>query len=531
MEQRNQKKHSGKMINKDSRTKSSVKIASSSMLYRILSLAMNFVTRTVFIRVLGEQYLGLNSLFLSILNVLSLTELGFGSAITFYLYAPAAENDIERIKSLMDFFKKAYFVTGLSILGIGMLLLPFLKYLVNMETQLPVNLYLVYGLSVLNPAVTYMFFSYVQVLAAALQKNYIINLYNIIFLLITTAACSAALVITKNYTCYLCIRLIISLLNNYAICRKTLRMCPYLESKFSKPLNGQDRQAVFRDVRSIFLFKVTTVIANSADNLILSVMFGTVLVGYNANYEMIMSNTAGFVSMIIYSFASNVGNLSAMESIRKKKSVFRELDLINYLIAVIAFSGIYHLCNPFMQLWLKDEKFLFSDTVVFVKAFVMFQAAVLNCCFVFRESMGLFQYGRYRNLANGFCNLILTVILAKKMGILGVFLATAVSAFMFSEFVFPKIVFQYGFGSRDAWKEQLKLGFKLAYAVAVVLAGKVLLFPFENLTGIMGFAVKGLILVPFSILLAVLPFIGTDEFHMLVLRCTKIVNHLYKKRS
>ena len=65
----------------------------ASVAIRVSTLLLSFASRTVFIYVLGAEYLGLNGLFTNILSFLALSELGLGSAIAFLLYKPIAEND------------------------------------------------------------------------------------------------------------------------------------------------------------------------------------------------------------------------------------------------------------------------------------------------------------------------------------------------------------------------------------------------------------------------------------------------------
>ncbi|MCI9380201.1 MAG: hypothetical protein HFG88_04060 [Dorea sp.] len=510
----------------ESRTKSSIKIAYTNILYRIAGLSLNFLIRTIFIKVLGEGYFGLNALFTSILNALSLTELGFGSAVTYYLYKPVAENDTEKIKTIVEFFRKIYIIVGVAILILGTMLLPFLPHLVNMETDLSVNLYLVYYLCLLNSALPYMVSSYSQIVISAMRKGYIINTLNLVFLFISTAVCSIAILLTKNYILFLLVKLIISLLNNYMIQRRAFEIFPPLKEKKIEGIKTEDKKKIYNDVKSIFLFRVSSTIANSVDNIVLSAMFGIVLVGYNSNYEMIISAVTGTVSMLIYSASSNVGNLIAKDDKSQKIRVFRELDLITYIISVVCFSAVYNLSTPFIMIWLRDSRYLLDDSIVFLKALSMFLGIVLTNCYVFREAMGLFEYGRYRNLICGICNLVLTIVMAKTIGTIGVFLSTVISVLFFAEFVFPKIVFRYGFESQDFWKEQLKLGGKILWAIGVAMLVKYVLFIFIDSNNIMTFVIRAIIAVVVSGALTIVPYCRSDELKDVMKR----IKRLWKRR-
>ena len=83
------------------RTKNATRNIIFGILYRIYIIAVPFLTRTLMIYFMGVQYLGLNSLFTSILQVLNLTELGVGSAMVYSMYKPIVEDDKDKICQLM----------------------------------------------------------------------------------------------------------------------------------------------------------------------------------------------------------------------------------------------------------------------------------------------------------------------------------------------------------------------------------------------------------------------------------------------
>ena len=69
-----------------------------------LNTVLGFACRMVFVRCLSDSYLGINGLLSNFLSMLSLTELGIGSAIIFALYKPVSVNDEEKIASLMRIY-------------------------------------------------------------------------------------------------------------------------------------------------------------------------------------------------------------------------------------------------------------------------------------------------------------------------------------------------------------------------------------------------------------------------------------------
>ena len=97
------------------RTKRSIINLITAFAGQILGVIISFIVRMIFVKYLSSEYLGINGLFTNILTMLSLVELGIGSAMIYSLYKPLAEDDKENIKSLMDLYKKAYRIIGIII--------------------------------------------------------------------------------------------------------------------------------------------------------------------------------------------------------------------------------------------------------------------------------------------------------------------------------------------------------------------------------------------------------------------------------
>ena len=114
-----------------SRTRNSVINSLTSVTTQILTVVMNFVVKIVFTRTISMEYLGVNGLFANIITMLSLADLGIGTAIPYSLYKPLAEGDHHKVKVLMKFYSKVYNVIGVVVLLIGLGLIPFLPYFMH----------------------------------------------------------------------------------------------------------------------------------------------------------------------------------------------------------------------------------------------------------------------------------------------------------------------------------------------------------------------------------------------------------------
>ena len=155
-----------------SRTTYSIMNMTAGLAGYFLNTIMGFICRMVFVRCLPPEYLGISGLFSNILSMLSLAELGIGTAIIYALYKPIAQNDEQKIASIMAFYAKAYRVIGIAIGVVGLAMMPFLHLIIGEEPQIKESLYLIYIIYLFNTCLTY-FFSYKSSLITAFQRNYV----------------------------------------------------------------------------------------------------------------------------------------------------------------------------------------------------------------------------------------------------------------------------------------------------------------------------------------------------------------------
>ena len=452
----------------ESRLRNTISNLSSGLIFRLVSLLINFASRTVFIYVLGEGCLGLNGLFTTILSMFSLAELGIGQAITFYMYKPIAEQDIKRLSVLVSFYKFCYRIIGCVIAVIGILLIPFLPKLINLETDTGYNVILIYLLYLLNTVVTYLFFSYPQTVLSANQKQYITNRVDSIFVIISALAEMIILLLSHNYIMYLVVRVVVAVIKNVVLAVIAIRKYPYILGKTTERLSGSEIKDMFKDVYAIFVVKLSSQLFNSTDNLFISAMFGTVLVGHNSNYLMIINAIYGVIGTVIYSVGASVGNLYVTETKEKTELVFRVTDFINCWISCICTVCLFQLMNPFIAIiW--GKQYLFSQTAVALMCANFYIVSSLYAMFSFRQSMGLFQYCIYNQLIAAIVNIILDFILGKIWGIEGLLFATVFANITLAVFPFIKNLYSVGF--QMPYKKYLMAclrGYLLCFISAVV---------------------------------------------------------------
>lgn len=431
-----------------SRTNNMIRNVSWSFLGQGLGILASFIVRIVFIRILGSTYLGLDGLFSNILTILSLSELGVGTAITYSLYKPLAEKDKSKLKSLMALFKKVYTIIGLIIFGIGFGLTPFLSFFINDMPDIK-GLEIIYMLFVTNTAVSY-FFSYKRNLILADQNRHIETIYRYGFYIAMNFIQIIYLLISKDYFGYLIIQVIMTILSNWALSRKADKMYPFLKEKNIKKLSKKEKNEIVKNTKGLMIQKVGNVVVNSTDNIILSKFVSLASVGFYSNYRLVIYALMMVINQIYTSLTPGIGNFFIDQDESRRIELFKKSNFITYWLAYFCSICLIVLFNDFIYMFAGKE-YLFGFGVVFIIVFNFYFTVMRKVVISFREAAGLFYKDRYRTLFEALCNLVVSIVLALKCGVFGVFLGTAISFFSLSFWIEVFVLFKDGLKSKVSY--------------------------------------------------------------------------------
>lgn len=425
-----------------SRIESSVKNIKYSMIGQVLILLAGFITRMVFVRTLGSEYLGLNGLFSNILQILSLSELGIGTAIIFSMYKPLSENDVPKLQALMKLYKKAYITIGLLILISGSALTPFLSFFIKEMPAIP-HLQIIYLMYVASSGVSY-FFSYKRSFLVADQKKYIDAYYHNIIFLAFIVLQNAALLLTHNFMLYLGLQIVSTFTENLIVTRRIDKLYPFLKEKNDSTLDKSEKDTIFKNVKALIVHRFGDVVVMQTDNLIISKFIGIVQVGMYSNYMLLIMAVNAIFTIFFQSISASIGNLGATESTERKLFIFRCLDLFGFWLYAFAAICLVCLANPFIYLWVGKEYMFPITTVLFILTSYYLtgrRESVLS----FKDALGLYWQDRYKPFFEAGINLFASIVLAQKMGVPGVFLGTIISTMTTCFWIEPFIVFRFGF--------------------------------------------------------------------------------------
>lgn len=508
------------------RVEQSLKNTVVSLGIQVGTILMNFISRTVLIQTLGEQYLGINGLFSNILTMLSLVELGVGSALIYLMYKPMAENDEERLGMLMSAYAKIYTFIGIIILAIGVVLTPFLGFFMKESPDIE-NLTLIYILYVLNVAVTY-FFSYRASIINVAQKNYIVNLIKFKFTVIQYVLQIAVLIIFKNYVLYYVCAVIFTVLGNWAVYLKAGKMFPFIKVPAKGRLEKSEKNKIKKNIFAMSFHRLGTFIVFGTDNLIISKFVGIVEVGLYSNYTMVTNALTTAINLLFTSITASIGNLVNHEEKEKSYTIFKNVFFANNWIVVFCCVCLYVLFNPFIRLWV-GEKYTFDNIVVAVIVFNFYLTHIRLPANVFKEAAGLFWNDRYKSIVESIVNLVFSLFLVGKWGILGVFVGTTISTLTVCFWVEPYVLYKHYFKRNVLEYFQMFIKYLVVGLLSVALILTIAEFIVLGVVGEFLFKIVLCILVPN--LLYLILFYRTNEFAYFKGILLNVMNRITKKNA
>lgn len=431
------------------RTKNAGRNIFYGVILKIYQIAVPFLMRTAMIYLMGAQYLGLNSLFSSILQVLNLAELGVGSAMVYSMYKPIAEDDTDTICALMALYRKYYRIIGAIILFAGGVITPFVPRLIKMDTvPSDVNVYILYLLNLGATVISYWLFAYKNCLLSAFQRNDISSKISMVSSTITYVLQFSIIYFWRNFYAYTVIVLLVGIVNNLITAVVVNRMYPTFHAKGK--LNAEMVTDINHRVRDLFTSKIGTVVYDSADTLVISAFLGMSTLAVYQNYYFILSSISGVVSMIFGACTAGIGNSLVVET---KDKNFGDLNKFTFIICGIGgFCSACLLClyQPFMELWVGKELMLdISVVVCFVIYFYIRQInSLLN---LYKDASGMWHEDRYRPLVAALTNLVMNIILVRFIGIYGVILSTVLAILVVGEPWLLRNLFSCIFERKQLW--------------------------------------------------------------------------------
>lgn len=501
-----------------SRTENSIINSAMSIVTQVLTVVLNFAVKTVFIKMLNDEYLGVNGLFTNIITMLSLADLGIGIAIPYSLYKPLANKDEHKINVLMNFYKKVYTIIGIAVLLIGLSLTPFLGLIIKDIPKNVPHLSLIYILFVIHSASSY-FFVYKKFLIDSDQKGYITSRIIFTFSTLLSIIQIILLVTTKNYILFLLSSIILVIIQNIYISSKANKLYPFIRNKTDEKLEKEDMEGIKKNVSSLFIYKVGTVIMNGTDNIIISKFIGLIIVGFYSNYVLIINSITTVLNQIFNAITSSIGNLVVTTNKKRSKEVYDNLNFANFWLYALFGVCIIVLINPFINIWI-GKKYVMGFSIVFLLVLNFYVLGMQSVTNSFRNAYGLFWIAKYRPIIMVIINIVISVVLVQFIGIEGVLIGTLISRLVTTAWLDPYIVHKYGFeiSPKSYYIDYLKY-LVIFIAISIILNYFVSMIAINNIFILILIAI--LVVISVNVILVLL-FFKTSEFNYFYDKIKKI---------
>lgn len=503
------------------RTKNAGRNIVFGVILKVYQILIPFLMRTIMIYFMGIQYLGLSSLFTSILQVLNLAELGVGSAMVYSMYKPIAEDDNKTICALMGLYRTYYRIIGLVIALLGVCTLPFLDKLIKSDLPEDVNIYILFLLNLSLTVLSYWLFAYKNCLLNAYQRNDVVSKVALIMNTIQYALQIVVLIFLKNYYIYILVALITQALTNIVTAVVVTKMYPQysprgkLDSKTVKVINNR--------IKDLFTAKFGSVVVSSADTIVISAFLGLTSLAVYQNYYYILNSVYNIVGVIFIAVTAGIGNSLIVESIDKNYNDFKKFTfIISWIICICCccFEGLY---QPFMKIWMRSDELMLPDSFVFLFCLYFYLLEITMLWATIKDAIGLWHSDRFRPLIGAIVNLLLNVILVNFIGLYGILLSTILSYLFISMPWLIHNLFKYVY-KRSLWAYLYELlKYFLVCIMSVIITWLICGQISDN--GIFTFVMKFIISVLIPNILVIVTFKNSDEFTMSIRLLKKMINH------
>lgn len=410
--------------------------------FKLITMVMAIIVKVVLVDVCGNEVNGLNALYLSIIGMLSVAELGVGSAITFCMYKPIVEGKNEVVSALYHLFKKLYLLIGCVIFCAGLAITPFLRYFAKDYAEINVNMYVTFLLLLTSVTATYLYSAKTS-LINAYKNNYITTAITQGGLVLLYVLQILALYVTRSFVCYLICRSITVLIQMVATQIVTKRKYAAIIETKAK-LDAPTAKMVTKNIKAMFIHKIGYVLVNTVDSVVISSFVGVISLGEYSNYTMVLTSMTGIINLVFTSLTSVFGHLCVEEDRITARKYCESFHLLNFFIGTVFFLGYYAVIDNLIAILFSADLVVTRDIslVITMNGFVQFMRRNI---LTFRDATGSFYSDRWKSLFEGTLNIVLSILLVKHIGVTGVIVATIITNLLICHIVEPYVLYKNAF--------------------------------------------------------------------------------------
>lgn len=461
---------------KNSRFGYAIKNAGIGSIMQLLTIIFSFISRTIFVRILGNDYLSYDGLFSNILTLLSFSELGIGSAIIFSLYKPIEEDDKLMIGGIMNLFAKAYIYISIIIAIVGVISIPLINQMIYSNNVAPIedNLIILYLLFLGNTIFSYIY-GYSGTFLLACQKNYIPILVNQIINIIRIIIQTIILLLYHNYIGYLLVTIVCTISKNLITTYITYKKYPWLKAAQKEKIVLSEKRKIFTNIKSIFRYKLGSVVLNGIDNIIITKFLKVTYIGLSSNYLLVINAINSVINMVSSGITASIGSYNVSADKNDKYYMFKILYFISYWIFGYFSVMLYILLTPLIELWLGNS-YLLNKSVVISLVFTFYISSINIIPSSYRTTMGFFKEAQNCPIYASILNIFLSVILSIYLGLFGVYIATAISKVLTYNLIDPYFIYKKGFNKNPIKFYNKFFGYTIILIINAIISEKIIMY-------------------------------------------------------
>ena len=397
-----------------------------SIITTLITAALSFGIRKIFLTNFGVEYLGYESLFANLFSLISLSDLGFGTVITYALYKEVAQNNEDEIKKLMSTYRLFYRIVGLFVFIIGVLLLPFLDYFVDDIGKYDGKLvFTIYTFNLFLAISTY-FLAYKRVLFTVNQREYVCLKIETISNIICSVLKVVIIVVFHSIIGYYLLGIVYNMAANLAIAIRFKKDYKYASETVRLDLAYLKKRNFFSDVKNNFICRLAETIYSGTDSIIIAKMASIAEVGFYTNYIVLDSFVTRILMKLIKPLQAAVGNLIYQEDKNYVKKLFDIGEMIFFHLASFVACGYLLIMQPIITLWL-GEDYLLPETCIWAFAILAYIRWNDYYISIFRGAWGDYNIDRNYYICSAVSNILVSILLFHIWGLAGVVLGTAIA--------------------------------------------------------------------------------------------------------
>ncbi|MCB6608388.1 hypothetical protein V3C10_16265 [[Clostridium] symbiosum] len=415
----------------------------ASLTYYIITILLGIVNRKAVVSILGIEYQGINGLFSNVLSMLSIAELGIGTAIIYHLYKPIHDKNTAEIQVLMRFYKKCYTAIACIIGGLGICIIPGLKFIVA-DNTLPYSLTELYIWFLLDAVVSYLF-TYKRSILVADQKNYIVVGCDLVYQCAVKLGQVVILYMTHDFILYLFVMVVTRIAENLYINYLSQKLYPFLIEKNAEKLSPQLLKDIKQKVKGTIFHKIGSFVVLGTDNILISKFLGLKAVGIYSNYFLIINAIKNICTQLISAATASVGQLLTEKNEAKAYNIFMEMQILNTGLINCAAIGIFWVTSPLITV-IFGKEFTLSNGTLFILSFNFYIQGIRNVFSIFKEAAGILYEDRFIPVIESVTNIVMSILLLKYFGMAGIFMGTIISTLIIFFYTYPLLVYRNIFG-------------------------------------------------------------------------------------